>query len=206
MLTETRIPQKVKIKGPFILFHHSMSGIEALYWASNFPEEVEGIVGLDVAVPEVYDHYVINQPMIHLASFGSSIAITRFFPSVVENSAEIKYGTLDQQEKNIYLAVFYRRTLTKSMLNEIKEIKKNATLLNSLKKPELPMLFFTSNGEGTGWDKKVWIDAQKNCCRDLANVNLIELESNHYIHNISYELIAKESKSFLENLHKDFIN
>lgn len=35
----------------YILFPHSMSGIEALYWANKYPDEIKGIVGLDPSVP-----------------------------------------------------------------------------------------------------------------------------------------------------------
>lgn len=33
---------------------HSMSGIEALYWAREYSDEVSGIIGLDMSVPESY--------------------------------------------------------------------------------------------------------------------------------------------------------
>ncbi|MBR6484017.1 MAG: alpha/beta hydrolase, partial [Clostridiales bacterium] len=45
------------IEGPFILCPHSMSGLEALMWAQDYPEEVEAIVGLDMTVPETYDDF-----------------------------------------------------------------------------------------------------------------------------------------------------
>ena len=38
--------------GPYILFPHSMSGLEAVYWAQQYPDEVTAIIGLDMAVPE----------------------------------------------------------------------------------------------------------------------------------------------------------
>ena len=32
--------------GPYILFPHSMSGLEAVYWAQQYPDEVTAIIGL----------------------------------------------------------------------------------------------------------------------------------------------------------------
>ena len=43
--------------GPYMLFSHSMSGLEAIYWAQQYPEEVAAIIGLDMAVPESYEHF-----------------------------------------------------------------------------------------------------------------------------------------------------
>ncbi len=40
--------------GPYILFPHSLSGIEAIYWGQKYPSEVKGIIGLDAAVPSLY--------------------------------------------------------------------------------------------------------------------------------------------------------
>ena len=60
---ETRVSQDRKaleaagVEGPFILCPHSYSGLETVYWAQNFPEEVEAIVGLDMAVPATYDTF-----------------------------------------------------------------------------------------------------------------------------------------------------
>ena len=34
--------------GPYILFPHSLSGIEAIYWGQKYPSEVKGIIGLRI--------------------------------------------------------------------------------------------------------------------------------------------------------------
>ena len=40
MLSETRMAlEKAGIEGPYVLCPHSMSGLEALYWAQKYPEE-----------------------------------------------------------------------------------------------------------------------------------------------------------------------
>ena len=60
---ETRVRQyrdalkAAGIQGPYILCPHSYSGLESIYWAQNYPEEVEAIIGLDMAVPRAYDSF-----------------------------------------------------------------------------------------------------------------------------------------------------
>ena len=44
---------------PVVLAAHSMGFLEALHWASKYPEEVSALVGLDPAVPEVYQLMVL---------------------------------------------------------------------------------------------------------------------------------------------------
>ena len=57
ILSETRMAlTKAGIEGPYVLCPHSMSGIEALYWAQTYPDEVEAINAALVeknGVPEV---------------------------------------------------------------------------------------------------------------------------------------------------------
>lgn len=200
ILSETREALlEVGINGPYILMPHSMSGIEALYWAQKYPEEIRAIVGLDMAVPESYEDYPINMPMIRLSSLAADVGITRWIPDISESDA-VKYGTLKEDEKELYKAIFYRRTATKTMLNEVQEIKTNAKKVKEGGLPDIPILMFSSNGQGTGWDEKTWRQIQKNYIEKFEEGELINLNASHYLHNIEYERIAEETKLFIEEL------
>lgn len=199
ILEETRQAlSKSGLSGPYILFPHSMSGIEALYWAQEYPKEIQGIIGLDMAVPQAYEDFSINKSMLNLSQFGAKIGITRFFPSIVNDSAAIKYGTLTEEEKDIYRAVFYRRTLTNSMFREINEIKENAEKVSNNGLADIPMLLFISNGVGTGWDEDEWVDIQREFTNTRNKTKSIELDCGHYVHDIEYKKIAEKSRSFIE--------
>ncbi len=188
------------IDGPYILMPHSMSGIEALYWAQEYPDEVVAIVGLDMSVPESYEDYKINMPILKLSAFAADIGITRWIPNVSESDA-IKYGTLTEEEKELYRAIFYRRTATKTMLNEVQEIKASAKKVEEIGIPDVPILCFASNGEGTGWDKDAWTSFQENYLAKAQDARLIKLDCSHYIHDVEYEKIAFEAKAFIDGLH-----
>lgn len=197
ILDDTRSAlKKAGIDGPYILCPHSMSGIEALYWQQKFPNEVSAIIGLDMSVPESYNNYKINMFPIKLAQFASELGITRIIPSIA-NSDAIKYGTLSNTEKEIYRAVFYSRTATKTMINEAKYIKENAKIVSNGEMPNIPVLIFSSNGNGTGWSKEEWRSTHEKYISNCANGQIVELDCNHYIHNYEYERIANEIKMFV---------
>ena len=61
-------------------------------------------------------------PFIKLSSWATHKGITRWIPNIAESDA-IKYGTLTEEEKVLYRAIFYRRTATKAMLNEAKIVE-----------------------------------------------------------------------------------
>jgi len=200
ILSETRTAlSKADIQGPYILLPHSMSGIEALYWAQEHPNEVRGIIGLDMATPEIYEDYEMNMPLIRLSAFAANVGITRWVPGLAESDA-MKYGELTEEDKDLYRTIFYRRTMTTPMLNEIREIKQNAQIVENSGVPEVSTLLFSSNGEGTGWSEEDWINHQENYANKIDG-KLIQLDASHYIHNIEYEIIADEIKIFIQSLN-----
>jgi pimeloyl-ACP methyl ester carboxylesterase len=188
-------------KAPYILFPHSMSGLEAIYWAQKYPEEVSGIIGLDAAVPAAYaDVNIPNGILFDLFSFGAKMGITRFIPAMIDGESAIKAGTLTDHEKEIYKAVYYRRTETKPMINEIESVKSNTRKVNGLPTPQVPMLFFTSNGEGTGITTQKWQQYQKDFIATVRDSQQVILDCGHYVHDFEYETIATQSREFINNL------
>ena len=187
------------VEGPYILCPHSMSGIEALYWAQQYPEEVLAIIGLDMAVPGAYEDYKINMPMLTLSQFVARVGIIRLLPGVAESEA-MKYGTLTEAEKEIYKAVFFSRTATTTMMNEVGSIKENAALVKDAGVPQVPMLMFVSNGSGTGWEEDAWRNYQKDYIKEVSDGRLVELDCTHYVHDYEYELIAEEMVEFIAAL------
>ncbi len=198
ILNETRAAlKKSGINGPYVLCPHSMSGIEALYWAQQYPEEVEAIIGLDMAVPQYYEAMDINIPIMKIGQLAAQLGATRLIPGISESDA-IKYGTLTEKEKEIYRAVFYSRTATVTMINEAKAIKENAAAVSSGGVPNVPMLLFISDGSGgTGFDTETWRSIPKEYLSEASKGKYIELDCPHYIHNYEYEKISVEIKSFL---------
>jgi len=71
LLEETREAlRQAQIMPPYILVPHSMSGLEALYWAQNHREEVCAIIGLDSVFPEYYENKKISMWLLKLMTFA----------------------------------------------------------------------------------------------------------------------------------------
>ena len=190
------------LEAPYVLCPHSMSGLEALRWAQKYPDEVSAIVGLDMAVPGYYEEMKINIPLMRLASFAAQIGVTRLIPGIAESDA-IRYGTLSEEEKELYRAVFYRRTATVTMINETAAVKENAKTVEAAGVPGLPMLLFISDGSGgTGFDKETWRSIPKEYLSQADRGDYIELDCPHYIHDHEYEKIAEEMTEFISGLEE----
>ena len=200
ILSETRLAlNKAGIEGPYVLCPHSMSGIEALYWAQKYPDEIEAIIGLDMAVPEYYENMKINLALMKLGQYAADLGITRLLPTLAESDA-IKHGTLTNDEKNRYRAIFYNRTATVTMINEAKSVKDNARIVAQNGVPQVPMLLFISDGTGgTGFDKETWRRIQEKYISEVESGKYIELDCPHYVHDYEYGRISEEIKSFLSD-------
>lgn len=200
MLSETREAlSKAGVVGPYVLVPHSMSGLEAIYWVQKYPDEVTAIVGLDMSVPAAYENFSMNPLLSNLAAFGVHSGVVRWFPSVAESDA-IRYGSLTEEEKAIYRGLFYRKTMSQAMRNETAQVKVNASLVAQNGDINVPMLLFSSNGEGTGWDTVEWQRIQRDFADAAENRSLTVLDCSHYVHDIAYQQIAKETKQFLHTL------
>ena len=202
ILSETRMAlEKAGIEGPYVLCPHSMSGLEALYWAQKYPEEVEAIIGLDMAVPAYYDEMHISIPITKLGQYGAALGITRWIPGLAESDA-IKAGTLSEEEKEIYRAVFYQRTATVTMIDEVKAVKDNAKTVKENGVPQVPMLLFISNGSGgTGFTEETWRKIPKEYIAGCDNASYIELDCPHYVHDYEYEKISEEIRNLLKKMY-----
>lgn len=185
------------LAAPYVLCPHSMSGLEALYWARKYPDEVSAIIGLDMAVPEYYDSMDINIPLMRIAGWAANMGVTRFIPGVSDSDA-IKHGALSEEEKEIYKAVFYSRTATATMINEMEGVKENADKVDSMGVPQLPMLLFVSDGSGgTGFDKDTWRRIPIEYISQVDEGEYIELDCPHYVHDYEYKAISENILSFL---------
>lgn len=198
VLEDTR--QALKEAGceaPYVLCPHSMSGLEALYWAQTYPDEVQAIIGLDMAVPEYYADMKVNMPMLKLTGAAARIGLTRLIPGVWEGDA-VKRGTLSDKEKETYQALFYRKTATETMLNEYQTVGENARMVAERPIPQVPMLLFVSNGTGTGFDTDTWRKIPEKYLADAEDGQIITLDCPHYIQDYEYEKIAGDIEEFLQ--------
>lgn len=203
VLEETRKALKhSNEEAPYILFPHSMSGLEAIYWAQKYPNEVKAIVGLDACTPKSID--VIessNKMQVAFMYLISRIGFTRLLPKddIKIHLPIINSMDLTDQDKKQYLAVFYRRSFTRDMLKEIGCLKDNAKIVEKRELPiHTPMLFFISDEQekvAKGW-KQAIIDFLS----EIENSDYKLLHTSHYVHYEKSDVIAKESKTFLKNI------
>lgn len=86
------------------------------------------------------------------------------------------------------------------MLLEENQIKTSAEKVKKNGVPNVPMLFFISNGDGTGVSENKWRSFQTSYIEASGSGKYIKLDCGHYVHDVEYKKIAEESKRFINDI------
>ena len=203
MLEETRRALELSgEQGPYVLFPHSMSGLEAIYWAQKHPDEVRAIIGLDPCTPGAVD--ILPEPskvQLYVMYLVSRAGVARYMPEsdVGGILPLIESNDLTEEDKQRYLAVFYKSAFTEDMLREVEYLRANAETVTRNAVPiSTPMVFFISDGQEA--NVPGWHDALSGYLSKLDLGEYMELATGHYVHHEKADIIAEEAKAFLGDL------
>ncbi|MCF8002156.1 MAG: alpha/beta hydrolase [Halanaerobiales bacterium] len=205
MLEETKKALELSGEnGPYVLIPHSMSGLEAIYWAQKYPDEVKAIIGLDPGVPDIYEQSfdLLSQKIkLNVMHYILRIGLSRFMgrEEVEKNLPLINSKELTREDKEKMIAIFHKSSITKNMLNEVDYIKENAEKISANGVPvNIPMYFFISDGSDVtipNWKEQL--------SEYVTRINIGQfkyLDSSHYVHHEKAEIIANETKAFLKEI------
>ena len=216
--------QKAGIKAPYVLCPHSASGLEAIRWAQQYPEEVEAIVGLDMAVPEQYDLMVGDLDDVTPQTYEAVLEEDEFYnfwmydmggyrlypiASVFPASASDR---LTKEERAEYRAItyhWYSQFYKTAMFREGLATARQIEALSSLREaavPDVPTLQILSDdaamfaamlGED-GLDQ--WVQIHERYIDGLTDARIVRLACGHYVHAEAPDEISTEIRDFLDSL------
>lgn len=183
------------VEGPYILCPHSYSGLESIYWAQNYPEEVEAIIGLDMAVPRAYDFF--DEKI--LSDIKTSNTIKRTLNNL-GIARLLVGGFLPKDEpaevRALIKSVILRGYCNKTMSAESDYVFSDIKVIDSKPIPDVPTLLIVSDGTVT----EGWIDFQKDYASKLTDATTLFLNCGHSVYNLEPEECEKAMREFIEHL------
>ncbi len=178
---------------PYVLFPHSMAGLEAVYWAQEHPEEIEAIIGLDPLVPGYYEATEDGASLSPLVTFLARTGLMRSGPDVfATNFPAMVEGRLTTEEAAIAETIFMRRTKTPDMWAEARVLPENAATVSAGELPDVPFHAFISESQPEIWKETVAGYAQE------TGGQAFVLDAGHYLHVERPRLIAERSDALIE--------
>lgn len=204
LLEETRTALlQANLQPPYVLMPHSLSGIEALAWAQQYPDEVKAIVGLDAAIPAFYRELTSLKAAIMIFLYyalfiAARLGLLRFTTKNAEKSIRAN-GQFSEKEISIYKQMFIRNSFTKNMLDEAKLCRKNAKKVADLGQPtSTPYLAFISDGKEVGCIN--WRELIIDFVIKMLHGKYVTLDCGHYMHYYQSQRIALDTEKFISSL------
>jgi pimeloyl-ACP methyl ester carboxylesterase len=181
---------------PFVLFPHSLAGMEALYWTRKFPEEVAAIVGLDPLVPEYHQHTDDPPSFSRVVSFLARTGLMRHNEGVFRaNFPAMREGLLSDSDAEVARTLFFRRVQTEPMWAEIEMLSENTETLLASGRSAVPFhVFISSENENDEWESMLTAYAE------ATGGEALLLEAGHYIHLHEPERIAEISRALIDQV------
>jgi pimeloyl-ACP methyl ester carboxylesterase len=194
VLHETRTAlQRAGENPPYVLFPHSLAGLEALYWANRYPDEIAAVIGLDPLVPGYIERSEEVASLSRVETVLARTGLIRSGPDVfARNFPAMVKGHLTEREAEVAETIFLRRTHTRNMWDEVRALFENALRVAKQGKPNLPVHVFLSD-EGS----EIWKDSVAAHARATGG-EVILLDAGHYVHLDRPELIAESSRALIE--------
>lgn len=187
------------VEAPYILCPHSASGIEAMYWAQTYPEEIAGVAALDIALPGYHEEsgYSIfpDRAMKFVTNSGLLRLVADAFPFAYQSD------DLTDAQKEQYKAIMYAVRGSNTMIHEAEWCKRNLETVADGGAPTVPILFFISKPQAEVQfprNPEKYLALSRNFTDNQAEY--IEMDCEHYIHVFEPEFIADEIRRFADIL------
>ncbi|UUI84606.1 alpha/beta hydrolase [Bacillus halotolerans] len=193
-------------KPPYILMPHSISGIEAIYWAQKYPEEIKAIIAMDIGLPQQYVTYKLSEiDRLKMRGFHllTSIGFHRFMPSAVYNPEVIRQSFLTDEEKEIYKAIHFKQFFNADMEHELLQSYQNGSKSMNLPAPkETPVLILDAVSDQNR-NSKYAIQNRKDYeafAAQFSTADIKELRGTHSIYLYQPDQIYKLSMEFIRKV------
>jgi pimeloyl-ACP methyl ester carboxylesterase len=204
--------KQLEVKPPYILMPHSISGIYSLQYVTNYPDEVEAVIGIDCSVPNQgkCDEMVsVSKGLYNLARFMDATGLTRLsYLSGVEHLQDMQAsGSYSKEDMNNVTSLFNRCSINKARFSEVQNFMNNCEQLYDVKYPvNIPVLFILSTDtcETTNKEMKkrgfeqTWEGLHEEVISNPEIQKITYLDGKHYLQWTQSETIANLTKEFLK--------
>lgn len=194
MLSQTRAALTAAgVEAPYVLVPHSASGMEALYWAQQYPGEIEAITASDIVMPGAYGLQDMSLTADRIMHYSAACGLTRLL-SIQSIEPCTKSSVLTDAEKETVAAISYARKNNATVMNEAYACVQNMQTVTDGGVPDEPMIFFISDGY-LPEKPEAWRQIARNYTNNEAEY--IDLHCGHYCHVEEADRMNTEIRRFI---------
>lgn len=180
----------------YTIIAHSIGGLYALYYANEYPDEVEGFIGIDATVPHQSDRDDWTAKPENTYTAYKFIKVLLYDSGIYRLLTELSFDqtmsvipTLTEADRDKVLAMYCTTQLNSTQMNEMKNLAHNMSVTYDMKFPEsVPVLYVLAKANCDIMPE--WETYHKDLVTSPKG-KVTVIEGEHYLHQTSLsELIS----------------
>lgn len=188
--------REASIPPPYILVPHSISGLQSLYYANTYPEEVKGIVGLDISVPEQLNYSTLQAESVNMNKLLRLAGIVRVAFWIDPSLSGATSLGLSGEDTKTFSMITNWVVGSQAVYGEINQVSENLRSLLGLKFPKSIPVTLVLSSEGVdssanGIPGHTWKAIHEDILTNCPKGKVIILQGGHYIHHGNEKKIAE---------------
>jgi len=185
--------------GPFILIPHSMGGLDALRWAQRYPEEVAGIVGINMAHPAMWldGHVPTQTPAYRRVTMWMGLQRLPFFSSMFY-PYPYHEDVLTEGEHGQQRLLINRNAMNRSFASRTGHAFPSSQIIVNDGFPNVSMLLLVSRTSAIPY----FVPYQEELARQMG-AQIEFFDSGHALHQYEPERIASLIRTFISAFEED---
>lgn len=188
------------INPPYNIVAHSISGIYSLFWANEYPQEINSITGIDQTIPQLGEYFTDNSSN-NLMEILRLIGITRIMYLMDPNITQSVHSEFSSITNTKIVMIQNWIVNNKSIRDEFDKSKQNCMeLIGTLIPKNIPTLQILASNtiknipiDFPGID---WIREHEKLTKNNMLSKTVVIEGDHYLHWNNYKQIATMIKEF----------
>lgn len=188
--------QAAQVEEPYILMPHSLYGLHTIYYANQYPDEVEAVIGIDCTLPGMTEYFNEEYPaqMSPLVGQLPNMGVMRIIGYLAPDNfgSNNAAGYYSEENLSMQRKIGMWKASNRNVVDQSNHIEDSINkTINLTFDEKMPLLFFTTKAEENEEFFRTYITNES-----LQQV--VILEGEHYLHWTCAEEMHRYVQNFID--------
>lgn len=186
----------------YYLMAHSWGGVDSLLWANEYPEEVQGFIGIDPSVPGMEELKMAHIRVVDIEALAANIGRAVDFIGMnrlmtILSGTDLDESLFSAEEIEKYRFLSLNKAYTSNIADEISGAKASLKSLSGKKFPDsVPVLDLVSSDNCK--ELPEWKTIHEAVGSNNPDSRLVVVEGDHYLTNSNPDAVLNEIRNWIK--------
>lgn len=186
----------------YYLMAHSWGGVDSLIWANEYPEEVQGFIGIDPSVPGMEELKMAHIRVVDIEALAANIGRAVDFIGMnrlmtILSGTDLDESLFSAEEIEKYRFLSLNKAYTSNIADEISGAKASLKSLSGKKFPDsVPVLDLVSSDNCK--ELPEWKTIHEAVGSNNPDSRLVVVEGDHYLTNSNPDAVLNEIRNWIK--------